>query len=226
MLEREIKCPACMHYGRPGLPKANPAIRRRNEHRDVPLRPDEYGVVPLSLDGYEDASVHPEDQGQSRLDELVGATEREAAARRQRYKHAFRPPPMDGWYILTDSGPRGPYSNEQIVQFAQAGRINAANRLRNARTGEEARAGDVPGLLGTPPGTRPHSPLSAGKPAPGGKDGWYVQTPKGNAGPFTNEQIVAFARAGKITAKTMLRYGKTGRFVAADTVHGLVPTTS
>ena len=187
-LEKEIKCPACLQWAYPQLPKV----------------------------GDDDDSLRPEKLGQARLEELVNAADdveawRDRRRKRRRTRRQAQPvtpprPAEDQWYVLTASGPKGPFSSKAIMQFARTGKINKANRLKNARSGAEVRAGDVPNLFSAPPAA---------------DDGWYVQTPKGNAGPFTNEQIIAFARAGKIAARTMLRYGQTGRFVAADTVRGL-----
>jgi hypothetical protein len=196
LLEKEIQCPACMRWAYPQLPRATGAVR-------------------------------PEEAGQSRLNELADAAEELEAWSNRRNNRAVRPPQpvtppqpaQEGWYVLTASGPQGPFSNKQIMQFARAGKINAANRLRRASNGTELRAGDIPNLFGAPPAT-------TGKPATGGKDGWYIRTSKGNVGPFANAKVVALAKAGKISAKTMLRYGNDGQFVAAGTVRGLIPSTT
>jgi len=188
LLEREIQCPSCMEWAYPELPRAT-------------------------------GSVRPEEAGQSRLDKLAGAAEEVEAWNNRRSSQAFHPPqpvtppqaPQKGWYVLTDSGPRGPFSDKQIMQFARAGKINAANRLRKASNGTEVRAGDIPNLFSAPPGS---------------KDGWYIRTSKGNVGPFAHTKVAALAKAGKISAKTMMRYGDDGQFIAAGTVQGLIPTTT
>ena len=195
LLESKVRCPACMQWTFPRLPRAIDVTR-------------------------------PEEAGQSRLNELADAAEEIEAWNNRRRRPGKPPQPItpprpvqDGWYVLTASGPRGPFSNKQIMQFARAGKINAANRLRKASNGTEVRAGDIPNLFGVPT-------KATRKPTPAGKDGWYVRTSKGDAGPFTNARIIAFAKAGKINAKTMLRYGNTGQFVAAGTVNGLIPATT
>ena len=188
LLEREIQCPACMRWAYPQLPRAT-------------------GFVRL------------EEAGQSRLNELAGAAEEVEAWNNRRSSRTYRrpqpvtppQPPQKGWYVLTDSGPQGPFSDKQIIQFARAGKINAANRLRKASNGTEVRAGDIPNLFGAPPDA---------------KDGWYIHTSKGDVGPLAHAKVAALAKAGKIGAKTMMRYGDDGQFIAAGTVQGLIPTTT
>ena len=203
LLQREVKCPACMQWTCPQLPRADDFAR-------------------------------PQESGQSKLNELADAAGKVEAGHNRKSNQTDRSPQtitpprpaQDGWYVLTTSGPQGPFSNKKIMQFARAGKINASSRLRRAGNGTEVRAGDIPNLFSATPKKRPHSPIAAGKPAPGGKDGWYIRTSKGNVGPFANAQVVALAKARKISAKTMLRYGDSGQFVAAGTVRGLIPATT
>lgn len=196
MVNVEVRCPNCGEWTYPQLPKAETAPRPAQ-------RP---------------AAARPELMGQARLDALVGANEDTTASHKRRHRRAVRPPRKteELWFVLTDSGPKGPYANEQIVNFARQGKINKANRLRNAKTGVDYRAGDIPNLFPSP--EKP-----AGKPEPAEEPQWFVQTAKGHAGPFTDTQIVAFAKDGKINAKTMLRKGHTGQFVSAAEIRGLLP---
>ena len=203
LLQREVKCPACMQWTFPQLPRADDFAR-------------------------------PQESGQSKLNELADAAGKVEAGhnrksnRTDRSPQAITPPrpAQDQWYVLTTSGPQGPFSNKKIIQFARAGKINASSRLRRAGNTTEVRAGDIPNLFSATPKERPHSPVAAEKPAPGGKDGWYIRTSKGDAGPFASAKIIEFAKAGKIKANTMLRCGNTGQFVAAGAVNGLIPTTA
>ena len=191
MLNMEVRCPACMEWTYPKLPQADNAAR-------------------------------PEKMGQTRLDELVGAADGAGTRRNRKRKRHTQPTPQptpspqpaqEQWYILTTSGPRGPFGKDKITQFAKAGKIKASNRLTNARTGSEMRASEIPNLFSAPP-------------KPVGEDEWYVQTSKGDAGPFSSAKIIEFAKTGKIKPKTMLRCGQTGQFIAANTVSGLIPTTT
>ncbi|MCP4377951.1 MAG: DUF4339 domain-containing protein [bacterium] len=204
MLSKEVQCPACMECARPHLPKA-------------------------------DRTSQPESTGQSSLNDLIEANkdvedwhnrrrERQPAQRPPRPAQAVQPRPtapvqpeqskLNHWYIVTDSVPRGPFNNKQIVQFAKEGKINKANLMINAHTKATIRAGMIPNLF-----TR-----KTPQKQPQGQ--WYVQTAKGNAGPFPSEKIVEFAKSGKIKADTMLRHGTTGKLTAAGTVSGLIPAAS
>jgi hypothetical protein len=188
MLNTKVRCPACMEWTCPQLPQATVEASK------------------------------PELMGQSRLNDLVEANEEVDQWHNHGRKrpHAPQPaqPKQNYWYVVTDSGPKGPYTNKQIVQFAREGKINEANRLIDANTKTEFRAGDIQNLFARKTPQAPRQSL------------WYVKTAKGNAGPFPSAKIVEFAKDGKIQANTMLRNGNTGEFVAAGTVNGLIPTAT
>ena len=219
LLHTEVRCPNCMEWTFPCLPKAglpdsSQAVRPPTAGGGA-VRPPTAGAQRPPAAG--PADVEPELMGKERLDELVGANETSSArhSRRRRRKRPIK----DLWYVLTDSGPKGPYAKEQIVEFARQGKINQANELRNATTGVDCPAGDVPDLFPAP--DKPAQP----EPTPHSDPEWYVQTAKSVAGPFTNAQVITFAKDGKITAKTMLRKGHAGDFTAAENVRGLLPDT-
>jgi len=195
LLNTEVRCPNCMEWTYPHLPRAGGEPRRQY--------------------------VQPELLGQDRLEELIGAGEQV----RHRHHHGRRrkrsKPGQALWYVLTDSGPKGPYDNRQILGFAREGKINKANMLRHAGTGADYRAGDIPNLFPSP--QKPTKKPQPASPSPASEPQWYVKASKGDAGPFTGEQIVAFAKAGKITAGTMLKKGHAGDYIAAESVRGLLP---
>ena len=159
MLNMEVRCPACLEWTYPRLPRA-------------------------------DDTARPEKMGRTRLNELIDAADEVGGSRNRNPKRrqTQRPtqpipspqPAQQQWYILTTSGPKGPFGDDKIAQFARAGKIKASNRLTNARTGTEIRAGEIPGIFREPP-------KPAIQPTPAGDSEWYVQTSKGDAGPFTNQ---------------------------------------
>jgi hypothetical protein len=163
--------------------------------------------------------MEPELMGQDRLDRLVGAGEETGTRQRRGRRRVGKKSTKDLWYVVTDAGPQGPYAKEQIIEFARQGKINKVNNLRNATSGVDCRAGDVPGLFEAPA-------KSAEKAEPAGDPEWYIKTKNGQAGPFTGNEIVAFAKAGKINAATMLCKGHAGNFAAAGGVPGLFPETA
>ena len=195
MLDMEVRCPNCMEWTYPVLPRAG-----------------------TGLD-----TEAPEELGQNRLDELIGANDdvEQWHKRRRRRRQARRPArPADlqnMWYIMTSSGPRGPYASEQIVQFAKDGKINAANELMNAQSKSVICAGKIPNLFGK-------QPKKTVKPKQTSHQDWYVKTAKGEAGPFTSAKIIEFAKAGKIKADTMLRKAESQQFVLASKINGLITT--
>ena len=159
--------------------------------------------------------------GQARLDALVGASEETSS--RHRRRRVRKKPTKDLWYVLTDAGPKGPYAKDQIVQFARQGKINQANKLRNATSGAETRAGDVPGLFEKPAEKPAESEHKAEATA---EHEWYVKTKTGQAGPFSGNEVIAFAKTGKINTATKLRKGHVGDFVEAGKIRGLFPETA
>ncbi|MBC8372756.1 MAG: DUF4339 domain-containing protein [Planctomycetes bacterium] len=197
LLHTEVRCPNCLEWVYPQLPKAGLAAR--------PTAGSEARRPPQP-------AGRPEEMGQARLDELVGANEKTGTRHSRRHRKSTR----DLWYVLTNSGPAGPYDKEQIIGFARDGKINKANQLRNATSGTEYRAGEVPDLF-------PSRGEPAEKPKLSNESEWYVKTARGQAGPFTGAELVAFAKSGKINAGTMLRKGQVGDFTAAEHIKGLFP---
>jgi hypothetical protein len=196
MMHMEVRCPACNEWSYPQLPRAGNA-------------------------------ASPETMGQARLNELVNANDEVDEGHNRRRKRrqpqqppqpqtqAARPPQpaQEQWYILTTDGPKGPFGNDKIMQLAREGILKPRNRLTNARTGIEIRAEEIPNLF-------------KAKPKPASETQWYVQTSKGDAGPFASAKIVEFAKDGKIKTKTMLRCGSVGEFIPAGTVNGLIPASA
>jgi hypothetical protein len=196
MMNMEVRCPACNEWSYPQLPRAGNAAR-------------------------------PETMGQARLNELVNANDEvdgwhNRRRKRRQPQHLPQPqtqtarppqPAQEQWHIMTTDGPRGPFGNDKIIQLAREGILKPRNRMTNARTGNEIRAEEIPNLV-------------KAKPKPASKTQWYVQTSKGDAGPFASAKIVEFAKDGKIKAKTMLRCGSVGEFIPAGTVNGLIPASA
>ena len=204
MLDMEVRCPNCMEWTYPVLPQA----------------------------GTDSCEEEPEALGQNRLDELIGANDdvEQWHKRRRKHRQARRPAqPIDlqnQWYIMTSSGPQGPYANEQIVQFAKEGKINAANELMNARSKSIICAGKIPSLFGnkTEKTVKPVKSVKPEKTVKPSHQDWYVQTAKDDAGPFTSAKIIEFAKAGKIKPDTMLRKAESQQFIPASKINGLIKT--
>ena len=223
MLDAEVRCPNCREWTRPQLPRAEAASRPTAVRPPTPgaqtAPPPVRGGAAVRPRAAEPPQIEPELMGQERLDDLVGAGEETGTRQRRGRRRVRKKPTKNLWYVLTDSGPKGPYAKEQITEFARQGQINQANNLRNATTGVDCPAGDVPGLFAKPA-------KSAKKAEPPVDPEWYIKTKNGQAGPFTGHEIVAFAKAGKINAATMLRKGHAGNFAPAGGVPGLFPDKS
>lgn len=54
-------------------------------------------------------------------------------------------------------------------------------------------------------------------------DNWFVRVQDGERGPFTGRQLKDFAKAGKISAQTLIRRGDQRDWVRAGSVRGLFP---
>jgi hypothetical protein len=65
----------------------------------------------------------------------------------------------EGWYWSRDGQQLGPYSWEQLCQFAREGRIHPADLIWHTALGKWATASQIPGLFGTAQSTPDRSPI-------------------------------------------------------------------
>jgi hypothetical protein len=56
-------------------------------------------------------------------------------------------------------------------------------------------------------------------------DAWFVRVQDGERGPFTGRQLKEFAKAGKISAQTLIRHGHQREWVRAGSARGIIPPT-
>lgn len=76
---------------------------------------------------------------------------------------------MNEWYVLSEGQQLGPYTDEQLVQFAQEGRIAADTMVWAEGMAEWAPASEVPGLIAPAPVPVAKSVTSAAWAPPGAR---------------------------------------------------------
>ena len=225
MLDREVRCPGCLQWTRPMLPQPGGGLRpelagqsRLNELNTATdekkaRRKRRRSIRPPAPTEPSDILEPTETVEPIEMAEIVEPIET---------LEPVEPQPMSNlWYVMTSKGNSGPFCRDKINEFAQAGKIDGTNKLKNAETGAIVRTRDIVDIF-----TKPATPQPEPEPIPEGKRQWYVHTSKGDAGPFPNTKIIELAQAGKITEKTMLRKGAEGEFIPAGKVQGLITKSS
>ena len=144
----------------------------------------------------------------------------------------------EGWYVGRDEGTSpwkgGPYAWAELVAFAREGRVSASDLVWHATLPEWLPASEVSGLL-TEVAAVPAARAAAAKPAGGTRsaervgseamaEGWYVGRSESDwrGGPYSWDELVSYAREGRIAADDLVWHESCSDWVAPENVPGLM----
>ena len=115
-----------------------------------------------------------------------------------------------GWYVEAASGDVGPFSSKEISAAAHLGLLGTDAMLKHHHKNVRLEAGNVPELF---PDAIPAADPNA--------EGWYIDMPGQDLGPFTSNQIADAASRGQISPKIVLKYPRKGLCLPAGEVSSL-----